>query len=110
MEFTPPHIATKRRNISSLNEVFGIAREAGIRAEDFAHKLSGKSSWAAGEGIAAIERAAPGPGRHAGSICLHASSTGISQLVPDTCAKAETQGTLADRAKSRPDRRDEGPP
>ena len=69
----------------ALNELFRIASEANIRAEISHIKLSGKAAWGQPEKvIAAIEAA-----RAAGlDITQHqyvyaASSTGISQLVPE---------------------------
>jgi N-acyl-D-amino-acid deacylase len=71
--------------LDALEELFRIAREARIRAEISHIKLSGKQNWGQPEKvIAAIERA-----RAEGLDITHdqygytASSTGISQLVPE---------------------------
>jgi len=80
------HMRSESKDIfEALEEVFRIAREANIRAEVSHIKLSGKTSWGqAGKVIAAIEKARAG-----GLDITHdqyaytASSTGISQLVPD---------------------------
>jgi len=69
----------------ALDELFRIARESGCRAEVSHVKLSGPASWGrASEVIAAIEKA-----RSAGlditqdQYVYTASSTGLSQLVPE---------------------------
>jgi N-acyl-D-amino-acid deacylase len=69
----------------SLDEIFRIAREAHIRAEVSHIKLSGPSSWGqADKVIAAIEQArAEGLDITQDEYAYTASSTGISQLVPD---------------------------
>jgi N-acyl-D-amino-acid deacylase len=69
----------------ALDEVFRIAREAGIRAEISHIKLSGKSNWGrTAEVIAALERArADGLDITQDEYVYTASSTGISQLVPE---------------------------
>lgn len=71
--------------LQALDEVFRIARETKIRAEVSHIKLSGKSNWGqTAKMIAAIERA-----RNEGlditqdQYVYTASSTGISQLVPE---------------------------
>ncbi|EEF57852.1 N-acyl-D-amino-acid deacylase family protein [Pedosphaera parvula] len=70
----------------SLNELFRIAREAHIRAEVSHIKLSGNSVWGQTEKvIAAIENArAEGLDITQDEYSYDASSTGMSQLVPDT--------------------------
>jgi len=70
---------------NSLDEVFRIAREAHIRAEVSHIKLSGNSSWGqADKVIAALERArAEGLDITEDEYAYDASSTGISQLVPE---------------------------
>jgi N-acyl-D-amino-acid deacylase len=70
----------------SLDELFRIAREAHIRAEVSHIKLSGNSSWGQTDKvIAAIEAArAEGLDITEDEYAYDASSTGISQLVPDT--------------------------
>lgn len=69
----------------ALDEVFRIAREADIRAEVSHVKLSGKSNWGqTSRVIAAIERArAEGLDITQDQYVYTASSTGISQLVPE---------------------------
>jgi N-acyl-D-amino-acid deacylase len=69
----------------ALNELFRIAREAKIRAEISHIKLSGKQSWGEHEKvIEAIERArAEGLDITQDQYAYTASSTGISQLIPE---------------------------
>jgi N-acyl-D-amino-acid deacylase len=69
----------------SLAELFRIAREARIRAEISHIKLSGKNNWGRPtEIIAAIERArAEGLDVTQDQYAYAASSTGISQIIPD---------------------------
>jgi N-acyl-D-amino-acid deacylase len=69
----------------ALEEVFRIAREAGIRAEISHLKLSGKSSWGrAAQVIEQIEKArSEGLDITQDEYLYTASSTGISQLVPE---------------------------
>jgi N-acyl-D-aspartate/D-glutamate deacylase len=69
----------------ALNELFRIAREAKIRAEISHIKLSGKQSWGRYERvIEAIERArAEGLDITQDQYAYTASSTGISQLIPE---------------------------
>ena len=69
----------------ALNELFRIAREAGIRAEVSHIKLSGRSNWGrTAKVLAAIEAArAEGLDITQDQYTYTASSTGISQLVPD---------------------------
>jgi N-acyl-D-amino-acid deacylase len=71
--------------LTSLAEVFRIAREAHIRAEVSHIKLSGKPNWGqASHVLAAIERArAEGLDITEDQYVYTASSTGISQLVPE---------------------------
>src|SRR5258706_4385013 len=68
----------------ALDEVFRIAREAGIRAEVSHIKLSGPTSWGQAEKVLAyIERArAGGLDITQDQYAYTASSTGISQLIP----------------------------
>jgi len=70
---------------NALNELFRIAREAKIRAEISHIKLSGKQNWGHPENVvAAIERArADGLDITQDQYGYTASSTGISQLVPE---------------------------
>jgi len=80
------HMRDEGRGIlDALNEVFRIAREAGIRAEVSHIKLSGKSNWGQPEKVlAAIEAArAEGLDITQDQYTYTASSTGLSQLVPD---------------------------
>jgi N-acyl-D-amino-acid deacylase len=70
---------------SALNELFAIARDGHIRAHVSHIKLSGKSAWGrANEVLAIIERArGEGLDITQDQYVYTASSTGISQLVPD---------------------------
>jgi N-acyl-D-amino-acid deacylase len=80
------HMRSEGREIfSALDEVFRIAREAGLRAEVSHIKLSGKSAWGrAPEVLAAIERArAQGLDITQDQYLYTASSTGLGQLIPD---------------------------
>ncbi|HZO83730.1 MAG TPA: amidohydrolase family protein, partial [Verrucomicrobiae bacterium] len=69
----------------ALAELFRIAREARIRAEVSHIKLSGKNNWGRpAEIIAAIEKArADGLDITQDQYAYDASSTGISQIIPD---------------------------
>ena len=81
------HMRDEGTNIfASLNELFRIAREAHIRAEISHLKLSGNSSWGqTAKVLAAIESArAEGLDITQDQYAYTASSTGISQLIPDT--------------------------
>lgn len=71
--------------LQALDEVFRISREAKIRAEVSHVKLSGKSNWGqTSKVIAAIDRArAGGLDITQDQYVYTASSTGISQLVPE---------------------------
>jgi len=73
------------RIFEALEEVFTIAREAGIRAQVSHIKLSGKPNWGrAAEVLGAIEKArAEGLDITQDQYLYVASSTGISQLIPD---------------------------
>ena len=80
------HMRDEGNNIDdSLAELFRIAREAHIRAEVSHVKLSGKNNWGRpAEIIAAIEKArAEGLDITQDQYAYAASSTGISQLIPD---------------------------
>lgn len=70
----------------ALDELFRIAREANIRAEISHLKLSGKANWGQPQKvIAAIERArAEGLDITEDGYSYTASSTGMSQLVPES--------------------------
>ncbi|MEO7299754.1 MAG: D-aminoacylase [Verrucomicrobiota bacterium] len=78
---------------ASLAEVFRIAREAKIRAEISHIKLSGKSSWGQTDKVlVAIEKArAEGLDITQDQYAYTASSTGISQLVPDSAKDGGTK-------------------
>lgn len=82
--------ATHQRNegtgiIGSLDEIIRIAREAGIRAEVSHIKLAGEKAWGrADEVLAHIEKArAEGLDITQDQYAYTASSTGLSQLIPD---------------------------
>jgi N-acyl-D-amino-acid deacylase len=70
---------------SSLEEIFRIAREAGVRAQVSHLKLSGPANWhQADKVLAAIEDArAQGLDITQDQYAYTASSTGISQLIPE---------------------------
>jgi N-acyl-D-amino-acid deacylase len=70
----------------ALDELIHIAREAGIRAEISHIKLSGPTAWGQAERVLAhIEKArAEGLDITQDQYAYTASSTGISQLVPDS--------------------------
>jgi N-acyl-D-amino-acid deacylase len=69
----------------SLDEIFRIAREGHVRGEISHLKLSGPANWGkAGQVIAAIERArAEGLDITQDQYAYTASSTGLSQLIPE---------------------------
>ena len=107
------HIRDEGLQISSaLAEVFRIAREAGIRAQISHLKLSGKSAWGrAGQVIAAIEKArAEGLDITHDQYVYTASSTGISQLVPESAREGgkfrERLEDSAEKAKIRKEMKD----
>jgi len=82
--------ATHQRNegtgiLGSLNEIIRIARDAGIRAEVSHIKLAGEKAWGhADQVLAHIEQArAEGLDITQDQYAYTASSTGISQLIPD---------------------------
>ena len=80
------HMRSEGREIySALDEVFRVAREAGVRAEVSHLKLSGKAAWGqADKVLAAIERARAGGLDITQDQYLYtAASTGLSQLIPD---------------------------
>jgi N-acyl-D-amino-acid deacylase len=70
---------------TSLDEIFRIAREGHVRAQISHLKLSGPANWGkANEVIAAIERArAAGLDITQDQYAYTASSTGLSQLIPE---------------------------
>ena len=78
----------------ALDELFRVAREAKIRAEVSHLKLSGPSAWGkSAEVLAALDHArAEGLSITHDAYAYTASSTGLSQLIPD---KAR-EGTRAD--------------
>lgn len=91
------HMRDEGTNIfSSLNELFRIAREAHIRAEISHIKLSGNASWGQPEKvIAAIDAArAEGLDITQDQYAYDASSTGMSQLIPDTAREGGHQAFL----------------
>ncbi len=91
------HMRDEGREIfDSLNEVFRIAREAHIRAEISHIKLSGNSSWGQTDKVlAAIENArTEGLDITEDEYAYTASSTGISQLVPDKAREGGHQKFL----------------
>ena len=79
--------------LKSLDEIFRIAREAHIRAEISHIKLSGKANWGkTNQVIAAIEKArSEGLDITQDQYSYTASSTGISQLVPETAKDGGTK-------------------
>ncbi|MDB6122170.1 MAG: N-acyl-D-aspartate/D-glutamate deacylase [Pedosphaera sp.] len=81
------HMRDEGRGIfKSLDELFRIAREAHIRAEVSHIKLSGDSAWGQTDKVlAAIQKARDeGLDITQDQYAYTASSTGISQLVPDS--------------------------
>jgi N-acyl-D-amino-acid deacylase len=75
-----------REIFKSLDEIFRIAREAKVHAEISHLKLSGPANWGqADKVLAAIERArAEGLDITEDQYAYTASSTGISQLIPES--------------------------
>lgn len=73
------------RIYQALDEVFRVAREAGVRAEVSHLKLAGPSAWGQAERVLdAIEKArASGLDITQDQYAYTASSTGLSQLIPD---------------------------
>jgi N-acyl-D-amino-acid deacylase len=93
------HMRSEGRDIfRALDEVFRIAREAGVRAEVSHIKLSGPVSWGQAEAVlAAIERArAGGLDVTQDQYVYTASSTGLSQLIPDEALEGGA-GRFAER-------------
>ncbi|MGO8926271.1 MAG: N-acyl-D-amino-acid deacylase family protein [Limisphaerales bacterium] len=88
----------------ALDEVFHVAREAGIRAEVSHIKLSGPSAWGQADRVLAyIEKArAEGLDVTQDQYAYTASSTGLSQLVPDWAlegGQSEFRKRIADPAQ-----------
>ncbi|MBM3879327.1 MAG: amidohydrolase family protein [Verrucomicrobia bacterium] len=82
--------ATHQRNegtgiLRSLDEVFRIAREAGVRAQVSHLKLAGEKAWGRAEEVLAyLDRArSDGLDITQDQYAYTASSTGLSQLIPD---------------------------
>jgi N-acyl-D-amino-acid deacylase len=92
------------RIYEALDEVFRIAREAHIRAEVSHIKLSGPSAWGQADRVlACIDRArAEGLDITQDQYAYTASSTGLSQLIPEKAlagGNKELQQHLADPAQ-----------
>ncbi len=92
------------RIYEALDELFRIAREAHIRAEVSHIKLAGERSWGQADKVLAyIEKArAEGLDVTQDQYAYTASSTGISQLIPDTAfdgGKEKFLERLADPAE-----------
>lgn len=88
----------------ALDEVFRVAREAGVRAEVSHIKLSGPSAWGQADKVLAhIEKArAEGLDVTQDQYAYTASSTGLSQLIPDWAlegGRSEFRKRLADPAQ-----------
>lgn len=87
---------------AALQELFRIAREARVRAEISHIKLSGRANWGRpGEVLDAIDKArAEGLDITQDQYVYAASSTGISQLVPETAREGgKFNERIADRAQ-----------
>ena len=84
----------------ALDEVFRVAREAGVRAEVSHIKLSGPAAWGqADKVLECLERArAEGLDITQDQYTYTASSTGISQLIPET-ARDGGQAKFVERAR-----------
>jgi N-acyl-D-amino-acid deacylase len=85
----------------ALDEVFRVAREAGVRAEVSHIKLGGPTAWGQADRVLAyIEKArAAGLDVTEDQYAYTASSTGLSQLVPDWAlegGRSELRKRLAD--------------
>jgi N-acyl-D-amino-acid deacylase len=88
----------------ALDEVFRVAREAGVRAEVSHIKLAGPSAWGQADRVLAhIEKArADGLDITQDQYAYTASSTGLSQLVPDWAlegGRGEFRKRVADPAQ-----------
>lgn len=84
------------RITDSLNEVFRIAREAGMRAEVSHIKLSGPANWGRADEVLGLIAKARAEGLQItqDQYSYLASSTGIDQLIPD---KALESGKFSER-------------
>ncbi|MDD4870918.1 MAG: D-aminoacylase [Kiritimatiellae bacterium] len=93
------HIRNESTRIyEALDELFRIAREAGIRAHISHIKLTGKSMWGqTAKVLGAIERArADGLDITQDQYVYPASSTGISRLIPESAREGDSR-KFADR-------------
>lgn len=74
------------RIFKALDEVFQVAREAGLRAEVSHIKLAGPSAWGQADRVLEYIEAARAEGLDItqDQYAYTASSTGISQLIPDS--------------------------
>ncbi|MEI8040443.1 MAG: D-aminoacylase [Verrucomicrobiota bacterium] len=93
-----------KKIFEALDEVFRIAREAHVRAEVSHIKLSGPSAWGQADRVLAyIEKArAEGLDITQDQYAYTASSTGLSQLIPDRAIEGgnkELQKYVADPAR-----------
>ncbi len=81
----------------ALEELFRVAREAKIPAEVSHLKLSGPSAWGkAGEVLAVLDRArAEGLSITHDAYAYTASSTGLSQLIPDRAREGTREDFIA---------------
>jgi N-acyl-D-amino-acid deacylase len=97
------HMRNEGREIfEALEELFRVAREAGLRAHVSHVKLSGKAYWGqAARVLEAIERArAEGLDITQDQYVYTASSTGLSQLVPESAREGDKfKERLADPAE-----------
>ena len=82
---------------SALDELIRIAREAKIRAEVSHLKLSGPTAWGkAGEVLAVLDKArADGLSITHDDYAYTASSTGLSQLIPDAAREGKREDFIA---------------
>ncbi len=107
------HLRDEGRQIdAALDELFRIARESGCRAQISHLKLSGPANWGrAGAVLDRIERArASGIDVTQDQYVYTASSTGLSQLIPEEWreggrftehfAKAETRARMAEQMRT----------
>jgi N-acyl-D-amino-acid deacylase len=85
------------RIFSALDELIRIAREANIRAEVSHIKLTGPTAWGkAGEVLALLDQARAKGLRITHDQYLYtASSTGISQLIPDKAREGKREDFIA---------------